>query len=157
MATNSSDDLAHILPVAQGEVANPDIICEPGVTCGTVESFLDSTDQNETVSGPDGLKICFESQFTLGRFGPLSFCDGPIDWSQVVNYGGSTVGLCGIGGGINAATLRAQSKIEASNGRLFTVGCAGFAAGYVGKTGLEAILQSLVPAARPAIDNSSNG
>ncbi|MHB1734645.1 hypothetical protein [Ferrimicrobium acidiphilum] len=158
LVTGTSENLADILPVAQGEVANPNIICEPGVTCGSVDSFLDSTGQNESVSGPDGLHVCFESGYTLSRFGPVTFCGGQVDWSAIVTYGGTTVGACGIGGGIFSAQNRALSEVKASNGRLFAVGCAGAAGAYVGVTGLQAFLQSLpLPAARPASANSSNG
>ncbi|WP_298339245.1 hypothetical protein [Ferrimicrobium sp.] len=158
LVTDTSENLADILPVAQGEVANPNIFCQPGGTCGSIQSFLDSTGQNESVSGPDDLHVCFESGYTLSRFGPVTFCGGQVDWSAIITYGGTTVGACGIGGGIFSAQNRAISKVQASNGRLFAVGCAGAAGAYVGVTGLQAFLQSLpLPAARPASVDPSNG
>jgi|GEM_PF-6516992 len=146
LVTGTSENLADILPVAQGEVANPNIICEPGATCGSVDSFLDRTGQNESVSGPDGLHVCFESNYSLGRYGPFSYCDGPIDWSEVVKYGGTTAGLCGIGGGLNILHNRIQGKVEATNGRQFAAGCVALAGSYLGAIGLKAALQPLAVA-----------
>jgi hypothetical protein len=114
---------------------------------------MDASGATTSYSGPDGLHVCFESGYSLGRFGPLSFCGGSIDWSALIYDGGTPVGLCAIGGGTNIASYRILNEVVANNRRVFKAGCA-IGAGTAAGIGFEAVLKQLANLA-PAVTQST--